>query len=316
MNRGNFAEAVKPKGRFSAGLRNLRRNGDLLLLMLPVTAFFIIFRYIPMAGIVIAFKNFNLIKGIWGSDWVGLGQFRILFSTPSFYEVLRNTVWISFLRMVFGFPAPIILALLLNELHAPTFRRVVQTISYLPHFLSWVMLAGIMIQFLSPSSGPVNIMLSWLGIKPIYFLGDKATFVPTIIVTGIWQSVGWGSIVYLAAITGIDPALYESAMLDGASRWQRIWYITIPCIMPTISVLLILNTGSILNAGFDQIFNLYNDGVMGVADIIDTYVYRRGLSGMQYSYAAAANLFKNGVGFMFVFGTNMIARRMGGNSLW
>ena len=316
MKAENAVAAARPGGKFNAGMRNLRRNGDLLLLMLPVTAFFIIFCYIPMAGIVIAFKNFNLIKGIWGSDWVGLEQFRILFSTPSFYEVLRNTVWISFLRMLFGFPAPIILALLLNELHAPTFRRVIQTISYLPHFLSWVVLAGILIQFLSPSSGPINIVLSWLGFKPIYFLGDKTTFVPTIIVTGIWQSVGWGSIVYLAAITGIDPALYESVMLDGASRWQRIWYITIPSIMPTISVLLILNTGSILNAGFDQIFNLYNDGVMSVADIIDTYVYRRGLSGMQYSYAAAANLFKNGVGFMFVFGTNMIARRMGGNSLW
>lgn len=296
--------------------KSIKLNWDLLLLMLPVVTFFIIFSYIPMAGIVLAFKEYRLMDGIWGSPWVGMHQFEVLFNTPSFYEVLRNTIVISSLRIIFGFPAPIIMALLLNELRCDRFKRIIQTISYLPHFLSWVVLAGIFLQFLSPSTGPINILLTKMGSQPIFFLGQKSTFVPTIIVTGIWQSFGWGSIIYLAAIAGIGPELYESALLDGANRLKRIWYITLPSIMPTVVVLFILNTGSILNGGFDQIFNLYNDAVMSVADILDTYVYRRGLTGMQYSFAAAVGLFKNGVGFLFVFATNMIARKLGDASLW
>ena len=296
--------------------KNLLLNGDLMLLMLPVVAYYVIFSYIPMAGIVIAFKEYRLLDGIWGSPWVGLKQFEVLFQTPSFFEVLRNTVVISALRILFGFPAPILLALLLNELRSEKYKRVIQTISYLPHFLSWVVLAGIFLQFLSPSSGPINILLTKMGLQPIYFLGQPSTFVPTIIATGIWQSIGWGSIIYLAAISGISPELYESALLDGANRLQRIWYITLPSIAPTIVVLFILNRGSILNGGFDQIFNLYNDAVMSVADILDTYVYRRGLTGLQYSYAAAVGLFKNGIGFLFVFATNLFARKLGDASLW
>ena len=296
--------------------KNLLLNGDLMLLMLPVVAYYVIFSYIPRAGIVIAFKEYRLLDGIWGSPWVGLKQFEVLFQTPSFFEVLRNTVVISALRILFGFPAPILLALLLNELRSEKYKRVIQTISYLPHFLSWVVLAGIFLQFLSPSSGPINILLTKMGLQPIYFLGQPSTFVPTIIATGIWQSIGWGSIIYLAAISGISPELYESALLDGANRLQRIWYITLPSIAPTIVVLFILNMGSILNGGFDQIFNLYNDAVMSVADILDTYVYRRGLTGLQYSYAAAVGLFKNGIGFLFVFATNLFARKLGDASLW
>ena len=296
--------------------KNLLLNGDLMLLMLPVVAYYVIFSYIPMAGIVIAFKEYRLLDGIWGSPWVGLKQFEVLFQTPSFFEVLRNTVVISALRILFGFPAPILLALLLNELRSEKYKRVIQTISYLPHFLSWVVLAGIFLQFLSPSSGPINILLTKMGFQPIYFLGQPSTFVPTIIATGIWQSIGWGSIIYLAAISGISPELYESALLDGANRLQRIWYITLPSIAPTIVVLFILNMGSILNGGFDQIFNLYNDAVMSVADILDTYVYRRGLTGLQYSYAAAVGLFKNGIGFLVVFATNLFARKLGDASLW
>lgn len=306
----------KRKSEFQVSLKNARQNWDLVLMFLPVLAFFIVFAYIPMAGIVIAFKNYNLMKGIWGSPWVGFKHFEMLFATPSFFEVLRNTVSISLLRMIFGFPAPILLALMLNELKNEKFKRVIQTISYLPHFLSWVVLAGVFIQFLSPSTGPINIILSRMGLPTIYFLGSTSTFVPTMIVTGIWQGCGWGSIIYLAAISGISPELYESAMLDGASRLQRIWYITLPSIVPTITVMFILNTGSILNAGFDQIFNLYNEAVYSVADIIDTYVYRRGLAGMQYSFAAAVNLFKNVIGFAFVFITNWIAGRLGESSLW
>lgn len=297
-------------------LRNLRLNGDLLLIFLPVAAYYIIFCYIPMSGIVMAFKDYKLLSGIWGSKWVGLKHFQVLLTTPSFFEVLRNTLVISLLKLLFGFPAPILLAILLNELRSQKFKRVIQTISYLPHFLSWVVLAGIFLQFLSPSTGPINVLLNMMGRPTIFFLGTKSTFVPTIIVTHIWQTIGWGSIIYLAAIMGISVELYESAMLDGATRMQRIRYITIPGIMPTVTVLFIMGTGSILNAGFDQIFNLYNEAVYAVADIIDTYVYRRGLTGMQYSYAAAVGLFKNAIGFLFVFATNMIARRMGESSLW
>ena len=296
--------------------RNARRNWDLLLMLLPVVAYYVVFCYIPMTGVVLAFKDYKLMQGIFGSKWAGMKHFHTLFTTPSFYEVLRNTVVISLFKLIFGFPAPVLLAILLNELRGAGFKRVVQTISYLPHFLSWVVLAGIFLQFLSPSTGPINIMLTRLGLHSIYFLGNKTTFVPTIIATHIWQTVGWGSIIYLAAIAGISPELYESAMLDGATRMQRIRYITFPSILPTVTVLFILSMGSILNAGFDQIFNLYNEAVYAVADIIDTYVYRRGLTGMQYSFAAAVGLFKNVIGFAFVFATNFIARKLGDSSLW
>ena len=296
--------------------QNVRRYKDLLALFAIVIAYFVIFKYIPMYGVTLAFKNFRLKLGILRSPWAGLKHFRLLFSTPSFFEVLGNTVSISLLRIVFGFPAPILLALLLNELRDGPFKKTVQTVSYLPHFLSWVVLGGIFTRFLSPSTGFVNMIIKTLGGEPIFFLGNPSTYVPTIIVTDIWQGIGWGSIVYLAAISGISPELYESAMLDGASRWQKMWYITVPSIMPTIMVLFIMRMGGVLNGGFDQIFNTYNDAVMKVADILDTYVYRRGLTSMQYEFSAAAGLFKTGVGFIFVFGTNMLARKLGESSLW
>ena len=293
-----------------------RKNKELFILFLPVLMFYIVFSYIPMGGIVIAFKDFKLMQGIWGSPWVGFDNFAELFSASSFYDILGNTVWISLLRLAVGFPAPIILALLMNEVKHNGYKKVVQTISYLPHFLSWVILAGVFQQLLSPSTGAVNALLSKIGIPPIYFLGDPNWFIFTIIATGVWQGVGWGTVIYLAAIAGIDPQLYEAAMLDGAGRWKQIRYITLPCLIPTITIILILNTGGILNAGFDQIMNMYNEAVYSVGDIIDTYVYRRGLEGMQYSYSTAVNLFKNVIGLGFVLLTNSIAKKMGDNSLW
>ncbi len=293
-----------------------RKNKELFILFLPVLVFYIIFCYIPMGGIVIAFKDYKLMQGIWGSPWVGLDNFKELFSTPSFYEILGNTIWISILRLVIGFPAPIILALLLNEVKHNDYKKVVQTVSYLPHFLSWVILAGVFQQLLSPSTGAVNAILGKLGISPVFFLGDPNWFIFTIIITGVWQGVGWGTVIYLAAISGIDPQLYEAAMLDGAGRLKQVLYITIPSLVPTITIILILNTGGILNAGFDQIMNMYNEAVYEVGDIIDTYVYRRGLEGMQYSYSTAVNLFKNVIGLGFVLFTNNIAKRLGDNSLW
>lgn len=292
------------------------KHKGLFLMFVPVLLYYIIFCYIPMGGIVIAFKDFNLIKGIWGSEWVGFDNFRELFTTPSFYEILRNTLWISLLRLVFGFPAPILLAILLNEVSHARYKKAVQTISYLPHFLSWVILAGVFQRLLSPSSGAINAVLAKLNMNSVYFLGDSHWFVPTIIVTGIWQSVGWGTVIYMAAISGIDMQLYEAAMLDGAGRLKQILYITLPCLVPVITITLILNTGGILNAGFDQIMNLYNESVYDVGDIIDTYVYRRGLEGMQYSYSTAVNLFKNAIGLMFVLLSNKIAQKMGDHALW
>lgn len=322
QNRGKEAcvrKGGKPMERTSAlgrELKKLKRNYDLFLLFLPVIAFYVIFKYIPMYGVLLAFKDYKMKLGILSSPWAGFKYFRQLFSTPSFFEVLRNTVSISLQRIIFGFPAPIILALLLNEITAKRFKKTVQTVSYLPHFLSWVVLGGVFTRFLSPADGAMNTLIKALGGTPVYFLGSPSTYVPTIIITGIWQSIGWGSIVYLAAIAGISPDLYESAMLDGATRLQKMWYITLPSILPTIVVLLILRMGSVLNGGFDQIFNTYNDAVLSVADILDTYVYRRGLEGMQYSFSAAAELFKTGVGFFFVYSTNLIARKLGESSLW
>lgn len=297
-------------------LKQYLKNKDLFVMLIPVLLYYICFCYIPMGGIVIAFKDYKLMKGIGGSPWVGVDNFIELFTTPSFYEILGNTLWISILRLLFGFPAPILLALLLNEVRSARYKKTVQTISYLPHFLSWVILTGVFQQLLSPSTGAVNALLGKFGIEPIYFLGSPKWFVFTIIFTGVWQSVGWGTVIYLAAIAGIDPQMYEAAMLDGAGRMKRILYITLPSLAPTITITLILSTGNILNAGFDQIMNMYNEAVYEVGDIIDTYVYRRGLEGMQYSYSTAVNLFKNVIGLGFVLITNKIAQKLGDSSLW
>lgn len=286
------------------------QNYQLLILLLPTVLCLLIFTYIPMGGLVIAFKNYKItMKSIWEAPWVGFANFKKLTSSLSFKPVMGNTIKISLLRLVFGFPAPVIFALMLNETHG-AFKKVTQTISYLPHFLSWVVLYGIFVQFLSPTSGPVNEILKLFGLEPIYFLGSKKWFVPTIIVTGIWQSVGWGSVIYLAAIAGIPTEQYEAATVDGATRFQKMRYITLPSIKATILIMLIMQVGSILNAGFDQIFNMYNDAVLSVADIIDTYVYRQGIINMDYSFTTAVGLFKNAIGFVLVMITNLIVSKV------
>ena len=291
---------------------------ELVLMFLPVLVYFLVFRYLPMYGITLAFKKFNLGLGILGSPWVGLDNFKTIFNTQTFLRAVRNTVIISLQRLVFSFPMPIVLALLLNEVRHLRFKNVVQTVSYLPHFLSWVILAGMFLQLLSPSTGPVNhILTQWFGRPdPIFFLGDNTYFRGTLIVTDIWKGMGWGSVLYLATISGIDTSLYEAAVMDGASRLQRIWYITMPSLVPTISILLILNVGGILDAGFDQIFNMYNEAVYETADIIDTYVYRVGLGQMRYSLGTAVGLFKNVIGFFLVIVTNRISQRISGNGVW
>ncbi len=322
MNVTGIGAPVSRRGnaftRWLRGFAGYKKHLTLTLMLLPVIVYFVIFKYVPMGGIVIAFKNYKIKQGIFGSAWCGLDNFTKAFATPTFARSVKNTLIISGLKLLFGFPAPIILALMLNEVTHLRFKKTVQTISYLPHFLSWVVLAGMFQQLLSPNNGAVNTVLKQVfGLKEsIYFLGNNQYFRGTLIVTDIWKNVGWSSILYLATISGIDPALYEAATVDGASRWQCTRYITIPSLVSTIVVMLILSIGSIMDAGFDQVFNLYNSAVYQTGDIIDTYVYRYGLGDMKYSLATAVGLFKNVIAFVLVVGTNLIARRISGEGIW
>lgn len=288
--------------------RNMIKMRWYYFLLIPVFVYFIIFHYIPMYGVTLAFKNFNMSAGILESPWVGLKHFNRLFSSPTFFEVLRNTVVISFYKIIFSFPAPIIFAILLNEIGRIRFKKVIQTISYLPHFISWVILSGIVIEMLSPSRGIVNYFITLFGGNSIYFLTEPAYFRMILVVSNVWQGVGWGSVIYIAAISSIDTEQFESAYMDGANRFQIIRHITIPSIVPTIVVLFTLNMGSILNAGFDQVFNLYNPLVYNVGDILDTYVYRVGMINMDYSFSTAVGFFKNAVGLVFVLTSNWIVK--------
>ncbi len=286
-----------------------------VFLLLPIVHT-IIFHYVPMYGIIIAFKDFKPIKGILGSEWNNFEHFKALFSSVGFLRVFRNTIYISFLRLIFGFPAPIILALLLNEIYHEKFKKVVQTISYLPVFMSWVVLAGVFFEFLSVQRGPVNYIIKALGGTPIDFFTDKFWFIVMIIATGVWAGVGWGAVIYLASLSSVNPELYESAELDGANRFQKAIHISLPALVPVITIIFILNLGGILNAGFDQIFNMYNPLVMEVADIIDTYVYRMGLVNAEYDFSTAVGLFKNVIGLILIIITNLIVSRVSDYGIW
>lgn len=293
-----------------------KKHGALTLMFLPVILYFLVFHYAPMYGITLAFKEFNLSLGIFGSPWVGFENFKDMFSVDTFWRAVKNTVIISFLKLAFGFPMPIILALMLNEVRLVKFKKVIQTISYLPHFLSWIILAGLFIQLFSPSNGTVNYILGLAGIKPIYFMADNNWFRSVLIITDIWKGAGWGSIIYLATISGISSEIHEAAECDGTGRFQKICYITLPMLVPTIVIMFILNVGGIMNAGFDQILNMYNTAVYETSDIIDTYVYRYGLGQMKYSMATAVGLFKNVIGFVLVIITNKISNSISEYGIW
>ena len=289
------------------------------LLALPGVLYFLIFKYVPMFGIIIAFKDVSPylgVKGIFTSEWVGLANFIRFMDSYYFWNILSNTFIISGLKILFGFPAPIILALLINEIRMNTYKKVFQTISYLPHFVSWVVVAGILSNLLSTDSGIVNGIISKLGKDPIFFLGNKKYFRSILVVSAVWKDIGWGSIIYLAAVASILPSLYEAAIIDGANKIQRIWHITLPGILPVISIMFILRIGQILDAGFEQILLLYSSPVYKVADIIDTYVYREGIGNMKYSYSSAVGLFKSVIGFIFVVGTNCILKKAGQTGIW
>lgn len=292
--------------RFRNLLRTYAHNKQLIFLFLPGFILFFVFAYFPMYGILIAFKNYRILDGIMGSPWVGLDHFRYLFAGQGFTNALRNTVVIALLKYVFAFPAPIILAILLNEVRLSWFRRTIQTISYLPHFFSWVILGGILFTFLSRDGG-FNFILGFFGMEPVSWLIEPSKFYGIIVITDIWQSVGWGSIVYFAALAGIDPTLYEAAIADGANRWRRIWHITLPSIMPVVTIMLLLNIGNFLSVGFDQIYNLITPTTSGVGDILDTYVLRRLLT-MNYELGAAAGIFSSGFGLLLVVIANRLVK--------
>jgi len=289
----------------------------LYLMLLPGITLYLVFSYAPMYGIILAFKKFMYNKGILGSPWVGLENFRYIFHYEEFWTAFRNTIIISFGRLITGFPAPIILALLLNELRNERFKRVIQSVLYLPHFLSWIIIYGIVFNLISSNSGVVaKVLMSHFGIKMTPILGNPKYFRPLIYITSIWKGAGWGTIIYLAAIAGINPELYESAIIDGANRFKQCLYITLPSMKYAILVLLILNMGGIMDAGFDQIFNFYDPATYEVGDIIDTFVYRLGITGGRYEISTAVGLFKSVINCILLVTANKIVSLLGEEGLF
>ncbi|MTW87666.1 ABC transporter permease subunit [Virgibacillus dakarensis] len=296
--------------------KDILRDRYLYLLFLPGAILLLVFKYIPMYGISIAFQDFNILLGISGSEWVGFEHFERLFRSSDFPQVLWNTLVISFYKLVASFSLPIILALLLNEVRNTVFKRITQSIVYLPHFISWVIFAGIIVAFLNPVDGLVNYVIGLFGNEPIDLLGSSDHFRAVLVSTDVYKGVGWGTIIYLAAISGVNPELYEAAIMDGAGKFRQMWHITLPAIRPVIIILVILSIGGILEAGFQQIYLLYSPLVYDVGDVIDTYVYREGIQSANYSFATAAGLFKSVIALILIVGANQIARRFGGNGLW
>jgi len=287
---------------------NLKKNGILYVMLIPAFALLAIFSYYPLYGLVIAFQNFMPGKGFWGSQWVGLRNFRMFFMMPDGLQVVRNTFVIAVSKIIFGNLTSIVFALLLNEVRVLRYKRMVQTLVYLPHFLSWVVVGGVFIDLLG-SRGIVNLILSLFGAKPVAFLGNASIFPVTIVVTDIWKGFGWGAIIYLAALSNVDVQLYEAAIIDGANKWQQVFYITIPALLPTIAVVYTLALGNVLNAGFEQVLMLYNPVVYSTGDIIDTYTYRAGLEQFRYSYSAAVGMFKSVVaGALIILSYRLVYR--------
>jgi len=293
-----------------------KNNIDLYLLLLPGVIFLLLFKYVPMFGVVIAFQDFNIFEGIKGSEWVGFLNFQKLISFDEFYQVLTNTLLISIYKVVFLFPMPIIVALMLNEVRGDLFKRGLQTIIYLPHFLSWIVITGLFVNILSPSGGLINNILGWFGVQPISFMTDNRFFRSVVVITAGWKEVGWNAIVYIAAIAGIEQELYEAAEIDGAGRFGKIKNITIPGIMSTIVMLFILRLGHILDAGTEQILAMYNSLVYSTGDVIGTYVYRMGLGKMDYSFSTAVGLFNSVVGLILVMSGNYFSRKTLEKSIW
>jgi putative aldouronate transport system permease protein len=294
----------------------VERDKYLYMLILPVLIYYVVFHYVPMYGIIIAFKKFQPLKGILGSSWVGLRYFEEFFTAPYFWRLLKNTLLLSFYSLLWGFPAPVLFALLLNEVRHKLYKRLVQTVSYLPHFISIVVIAGMVVSFTGLREGIVNQALVLLGMEPINFMAEPGWFRTIFVGSGIWQGFGWGSIIYLAAIAGIDPQLYEAAEMDGAGRWTRMWHITIPCLIPTIVIMFIMQMGHLMDIGVEKVLLLSNPLTYETADVISTFVYRRGVLNQDYSFATAVGLFNNVINLILLISVNALSRRLSQSSLW
>ena len=305
---GNIA--IRPGGKKGGIIRTILRDTPLYLMLLPAIAFFLVFHYQPMYGLIIAFQKYSIRRGVFGSPFVGLENFNRIIANPDFLQAFKNTFVISLMKISVGFPAAIIFALLLNEITHIRFKRVVQTLSYMPHFISWVILAGIFIKLLSPTNGLINYAISRMGFKPIYFLADRYWFRWVLVITDVYKEIGWGSIIYLSALAGVDVELYEAARVDGITRLRAAWSITLPSIAPTIVTMLILRMGGILNAGMDQIYLLISPPVYPVADILDTLALRLGIAGMDFPLGATISLFKAILGLSFMLITNFICTKI------
>jgi putative aldouronate transport system permease protein len=288
----------------------------LLILFLPGLLYYIIFRYLPMYGVIIAFKDFNAVKGILGSEWVGMKHFISFFNNPNAWRLIRNTIALSGYGLLWGFPAPIILALLLNEIKNSSAKRIFQTVSYMPHFISTVIVVGMVINFLSPTDGIINKFIVAFGGEPIFFMKEPGWFRTVYIASGIWKEVGWGAIIYIAALTGINPEIYEAAIVDGANRWKQLIHVTLPGIAPTVTIMLILRIGSLMDVGFEKVMLLYNSLLYEKADIISTYVYRRGIEGANFSFATAIGLMDSLIGLVLIVSANKISKKISEESLW
>lgn len=297
-------------------VKGLFKSRYLYLMFIPVIAFYVVFNYWPMYGLIMAFKDFTPAKGIWGSPWVGLKHVETFISSVYFWRLIWNTIGINIYDLLVGFPVPIILAMMINELRMEKFKKTVQTVVYLPNFISTVVVAGMLIAFLSPSSGIINHFIKVLGGEPIHFLAEPAWFKSIYVLSGVWQFSGWGSIIYLAALAGIDIQLYEAATIDGASSWKKLLHVTLPGIIPTIIIMLIFRMGSIFSVGYEKIILLYNAQTYETADVISTYVYRRGILDADFSYSTAISLFNNIINFIILVAVNKISAKVSETSLW
>jgi putative aldouronate transport system permease protein len=296
--------------------RAVTNNYDLYILLMPAIIYFAIFHYWPMYGLQIAFKDFMPSLGILNSPWVGIKHFQSFFDSYHFWQLLQNTIGISIMQLVFGFPVPILLALMINEVTSLTFKKSVQTITYAPHFISVVVIVSMLMIFLSPGTGLVNKVITGLGGEAIPFLADASWFKPIFVISGLWQNAGWGTIIYIAALSSIDPQQHEAAVIDGATRMQRIWHINIPGILPTVVILLILDVGTLMAVGFEKVYLMQNPLNMKSSEIIATYVYKRGVLDAQYSFSTAVGLFNSLINFILLVSVNQLAKRTKQSSLW
>lgn len=297
-------------------LRRLQKDKWLYFLLLPGLLYFLLFKYVPMWGVLLAFKNYQPYTGFWNSEWVGVEHFRLFFSNPEFFMLLRNTLLLSFYNLLFFFPAPIILAILLNEVRIAIFKRSIQTMIYVPHFISMVIVASMTYVFLTTAGGPVNELIYAYTGQKIEFLASPEWFRTIIILQTIWKECGWGTIIFLAALAAVDVEQYEAAIMDGANRWKQIWHITLPSISSTIIILLILRMGNVLENGFEQIYLLLNPLNREVAEVFDTYVYMMGITQGAFSYSTAVGLFKAIIGVILVLGSNYLAKKFGQSGLY